>query len=70
MCPQVAVDSLFREHAKLDVQLGLLKIVLHVLQHYGEDLTLGWLPLLRLLEAASGCKVCVRGIDTDEACRG
>ncbi len=57
---QVAVDSLFREHAKVDVQLGLLKIVVHVLQRYGEELTLGWLPLLRLLEAASSCKVRAR----------
>jgi hypothetical protein len=53
----VAVDALFAEHGGSDVQLGLLRIVVHVLQHYGEDLTLGWVPLLRLLEAASECKV-------------
>lgn len=28
---------------------GLLKVVVHVLQHHGEELTRGWDPLLALL---------------------
>lgn len=43
----VALDSLYREDREVDVRRGLLKIVLHVLQHHGEELTRGWVPLLR-----------------------
>lgn len=51
------MDNLFRdEHVKLDVQLGLLHMVLRVLQRYGEDLTRGWQPLLSLLAAAAESK--------------
>jgi len=46
-----ALDSLYREDREVDVQRGLLKIVVHVLQHHGEGLTRGWVPLLRMLEA-------------------
>ncbi len=30
---------------------GLLRIALHVLQHHGDTITRGWVPMLRLLEA-------------------
>lgn len=42
---------MYRERTEMDVRRGLLRIVVHVLQHHGEDLTRGWVPLLRLLEA-------------------
>ena len=32
---------------EMDVRRGLLKIVVHVLQHHGEELSRGWVPLLR-----------------------
>eukprot|EP00798_Chlamydomonas_sp_ICE-L_P006444 gene6444-3073_t len=46
-----ALDSLYREERESDVSRGLLKIVTHVLHHHGEELTRGWVPLMRLLEA-------------------
>ncbi|GFR47515.1 hypothetical protein Agub_g9147, partial [Astrephomene gubernaculifera] len=52
----VALDSLYREGGRSpDVRRGLLRIALHVLQHHGEALTRGWVPLLRLLEAVPRC---------------
>ena len=48
----MALDSLYREDREMDVRKGLLKIVIHVLQHHGEELTRGWVPLLR-------CVACV-----------
>ncbi|GIL75246.1 hypothetical protein Vretifemale_5026 [Volvox reticuliferus] len=48
----VALDSLYREGGRSpDVRHGLLRIALHVLQHHGDGLTRGWVPLLRLLDA-------------------
>ncbi|KAG2443720.1 hypothetical protein HXX76_002066 [Chlamydomonas incerta] len=48
----VALDSLYREGSRsADVRRGLLRIALHVLQHHGDGLTRGWVPLMRLLEA-------------------
>ena len=48
----VALDSLYREGGRsADVRRGLLRIALHVLQHHGDGLTRGWVPLMRLLEA-------------------
>ncbi|KAG2500662.1 hypothetical protein HYH03_001428 [Edaphochlamys debaryana] len=51
----VALDSLYSERGRTaDVRRGLLRVALHVLQHHGEALTRGWVPLLRLLEAVPG----------------
>lgn len=47
----VALESMYRESGDADTRKGLLKIVMHVLQRHGEQLSRGWLPLLRLLEA-------------------
>lgn len=43
----VALDSLYREDREADVRRGLLKIVVNLLQHHGDCLTRGWVPLLR-----------------------
>lgn len=40
-----------RESKLPDVRRGLLRIALHVLQHHGDTITRGWVPMLRLLEA-------------------
>ncbi|KAL6763628.1 hypothetical protein V8C86DRAFT_3129698 [Haematococcus lacustris] len=50
----VALEGLYNQRKALDVRRGVLRTVHHVLQHHGEELTRGWVPILRLLEAAAG----------------
>lgn len=46
----VALETLFKDAAEVDVQLGLLRVVLQILQRHGEQLKAGWPPVLKLLE--------------------
>jgi hypothetical protein len=48
---------MYSQRTMLDVRQGVLRIVGHVLQHHGEELTRGWVPILRLLENAGSNKV-------------
>jgi hypothetical protein len=46
----VALESFYREeHAEEQVRLGVLRIVQQALQHHGEQLSRGWVAILRLL---------------------
>lgn len=44
---QAALDSMYRGSRDVDVRAGLLRLVLHVLHNYGEELISGWAPLIR-----------------------
>ncbi len=51
---QAALDSMYRGSRDVDVRAGLLRLVLHVLHNYGEDLISGWAPLLRQVLLVNG----------------
>lgn len=51
----VALESLFSDVSNIDTQKGILRILVHVLERYGEFLSRGWEPILRLLELVSKC---------------
>ncbi|KAK9868608.1 hypothetical protein WJX84_001848 [Apatococcus fuscideae] len=45
-----SIESLYSEDDyEPDIRKGLLRIILQILQRHGEQLTAGWLPMLRLL---------------------
>ncbi|KAK9811035.1 hypothetical protein WJX73_008056 [Symbiochloris irregularis] len=44
-------DSQEAERPQFDVQMGIMRVVLQLLQRHGEQLSSGWTPVLRLLEA-------------------
>ncbi|DBA68408.1 TPA: hypothetical protein ACH3X2_013711 [Trebouxia sp. C0005] len=45
----MAIEKLYKEDRELDVQMGLLRVVLQVLQRHGEQLTTAWVSVLELL---------------------
>ncbi|EIE25629.1 hypothetical protein COCSUDRAFT_83636 [Coccomyxa subellipsoidea C-169] len=47
----MALESLYKDAEELDVRLGLLRVLLQILQRHGEQLSTGWDPILRILEA-------------------
>ncbi|BDA41918.1 Protein MON2 homolog [Coccomyxa sp. Obi] len=47
----MALESLYKDSEELDVRLGLLRVLLQILQRHGEQLSTGWDPILRILEA-------------------
>ena len=59
---QVALDSLYRQDPESDVRRGLLKIVINVLHHHGDELTRGWVPLLRCEHHKCGDVSCCSGV--------
>lgn len=47
----LALGKLYKEDRELDVQMGLLRVILQVLQRHGEQLTSAWVSILELLAA-------------------
>ncbi|KAL4423762.1 hypothetical protein ABPG75_001063 [Micractinium tetrahymenae] len=49
----VALEALYNADNERDVQAGVLRVLLNVLQRHGERLSDGWTPVFRLLAAAA-----------------